>query len=396
MLQLRSRWAAAVVLAASALAQEAPAPDAPAPSGTPQPAVQEPGAEPQAAGAGVANPVFARVRDASVELRCFPTDISPRYEEKLTEGSVVRTGMERDGFREVVLPLGVAGYVHKTYTSPMTDGLVSSTASKLAFRYRPQSQEAPVRFVDKDVSFLVVGEAGEWWRVRLADATAWVPSTSVDVFAADADVPTLEAAWSELERQHEEAAAKYVEGIAAAKLAAEVRTAREQRLDDLRQRFRSEFQKDSKQQAYAQLATDVAAFVAEVQDDETLRRSAEILQRDVELQKTVVEAAELIREKPVPAAMPDLGPGRTPDPLSRFDAVGWLRYDRSLTGKETVVLEKGGQILHYLTCKGGRYELGLFDGLEVGLIGPKERPDSQSIRHLDVARLEVLSRAPRR
>ncbi len=78
------------------------------------------------------------------------------------------------------------------------------------------------------------------------------------------------------------------------------------------------------------------------------------------------------------------------DELGRFQAIGWLRYERRLVGPGTFYLEKGGRRLNVVTCSTNRYDLALFVDREVGLIGPRRRPATETLSQLDVEKLEVL------
>ena len=51
---------------------------------------------------------------------------------------------------------------------------------------------------------------------------------------------------------------------------------------------------------------------------------------------------------------------------------------------------KGGKLMYVVTCSSGRYDLRMFDGVEVGIRGGKSRPSVDSVRELDVLKLEVL------
>ncbi|MEC7725696.1 MAG: hypothetical protein VYD05_09305, partial [Planctomycetota bacterium] len=53
-------------------------------------------------------------------------------------------------------------------------------------------------------------------------------------------------------------------------------------------------------------------------------------------------------------------------------------------------LEKGGRRQFVLTCNTGRFDLALFVGREVGVIGPRRSPLGEVLSTLDVERLEVL------
>ena len=77
--------------------------------------------------------------------------------------------------------------------------------------------------------------------------------------------------------------------------------------------------------------------------------------------------------------------------MRRFDATGWVHYDSGgLRGEPSLRLEKAGQLIIMLTCSSQRYNLRIFDGMEVGLNGSRFRADELSFRSLDVQKLEVL------
>ena len=68
----------------------------------------------------------------------------------------------------------------------------------------------------------------------------------------------------------------------------------------------------------------------------------------------------------------------------------WLRYESRLTGPGVYYIEKGGRRQHQLSCNTGRFDLSLFVGREVGVIGPRRRPIAALLSVLDVERIEVL------
>ena len=102
-----------------------------------------------------------------------------------------------------------------------------------------------------------------------------------------------------------------------------------------------------------------------------------------------------VEEEHEPAAVPEnLKPARIPDPLASYDASGWLEYHpRNELGRRFSV-QKGEQILFWVNCSSGRYDLSLFVGAEIGIRGPDHRPAAESLRMLDAQRIQVLS-APR-
>jgi hypothetical protein len=131
-------------------------------------------------------------------------------------------------------------------------------------------------------------------------------------------------------------------------------------------------------------------FGAAIAADSPLQDNLKTLQKNIVERKWVAEAM-LVANEPVPAAK-DVLPVQTEvrDPLERFDAIGWLRWQRGITGPGQYVIEKGGQTLYVVTCRSNRYELGLFVDREIGLVGPRRRPGVESLRVLDVEKIEVL------
>ena len=128
--------------------------------------------------------------------------------------------------------------------------------------------------------------------------------------------------------------------------------------------------------------------------DSAVLANAELFAKSIHDRQLVAEATQVILEEPV--LDPNLSSiVREPvvDPLARFDSVGWLRFRASASGLDRFVVEKGGQTLFWLTCSSGRYDMELFDGVEVGLIGGKDRPNRESMRVVDVEKIEVLGLA---
>lgn len=358
----------------------------------PDPEVAEAAAP--AADSAVEDPsAYARIEQSDTPLRCFPTSYSPVYDEKLGEGDVVvPVGEAQNGYRSVRLPLGVVGYVHARFAEVGEDGTVSSKGSRVAFRYRPNSREAPVRFVDDGTAFqLVAVDDGEWLRVRFPEQTAWVPETSLVVFPADEAADTVVAAWkSHVERQRAQIA----------EAAAELERRREEaaRLAELREKtaatweqLRAETQKPNAEQDLEPLRTEAAALVAEIPEDTPERAEADRLLAAVEQQARALEMRRLIEEeRPTPRVTVEPRIAEE-DPLGDY-ATGWLRVSGGLFSARRVTLEKGGQVLFDLGCSTGRYTLDIFEGMEVAVRGPADRPDAESLRRLDVQRIEVLAR----
>lgn len=80
------------------------------------------------------------------------------------------------------------------------------------------------------------------------------------------------------------------------------------------------------------------------------------------------------------------------DPLwGRFQARGWLRRDETTPGRYLV--QWAGRTGAEITCGSGRYDLTLFEGAEIGVIGALTRAAGSVDRpmRIDATRIEVLS-----
>ena len=375
------------------LAQDAqtpnPSPAAPAPVATPVPAAQDPVAP--APAASTQSSPLASVIAATASLRVWPTSNSPAYEGAISKDGVIKVGRSDSGFREVHLPLGPIGYVHKGFANePTAEGKVSIKNKSVAFRYRPKSGEAPVSTLVEGAELWVVGEQDDWWKVRNVSASCWVLETEIQVF--DNPPETMTLAHAEFEKtQMGEVAAR----LAALEKAAAERKAREERrarLAALQGEFNAEMKKSSREQKFDSIAVATDELLAQVQDDGELKPLVEELKRRVGAQQWVVEATAARDAQPKPAqGVVEVAPIVVPDALDRFQAVGFLRWVKGLTGPGRYVIEKGGKQLFDVTCQSGRYDLSLFVDCEVGLIGASRRPATDSLRVLEVEKVEVLT-----
>ena len=335
---------------------------------------------------------YAQVADASVELRCFPTADSPTFGDTMVDGAVVIVGESYGDFRQVVLPLGPVGYVHKKFATEPAGGMLMTAGNNVAFRYRPRSGEAPVELLPDQTELLVVGEDGDWWQVRFRAGQAWMPLAALRVFDEPND--TLVASYAELGKQQR----KVVDDLELARVQAaaeaQYRADLQRRLDTLVERFDEEVAKPAVDQDYQILQADLSTLISELPTDSVVLINAELFGKSIRDRQLVVEATQVILEEPVPAPDPStLVRMPVADPLARFDSVGWLRFRPSASGLDRFVIEKGGQTLFWLTCSSGRYDMELFDGVEVGLIGGKNRPNRESMRVVDVEKIEVLGLA---
>ncbi|MFO1051931.1 MAG: hypothetical protein U1F36_06930 [Planctomycetota bacterium] len=335
---------------------------------------------------------LGRIERAATTLRCWPTAHSPVYDESLGEGDVVElTGEEQDGFKAVRLPLGVAGFVHKDFVEIGDAGVVRSKGKRVAFRYRTNSREAPVRFVDEGTEFRLLAEDGDWIRVRLQGQPAWLPGDAVVAFSGN---ETVDAAWQSLKERQQQAVDAAAQTRQARAAAAGALEESRKKLAALGESMKKEMLRPSAEQDFAALQADLQKVAEGLPADSPERRDAERMVGEIERQVRALEMMRIVNETPRPSPSVESRPAPENDPLAGAE-VGWLRVSRPLFGAPTVQIEKGGQVLFELKCTSGRYALDVFENMEVAVRGQQARPGIDSLRTLDVSKLEVLGRARR-
>lgn len=115
--------------------------------------------------------------------------------------------------------------------------------------------------------------------------------------------------------------------------------------------------------------------------EEIARLKNDAALQEVQRQKLLAEAQAQLEE----AAL-------SQDPLwGRFQARGWLRRDENQPGR--YLLQWAGRTAAEVTCGSGRYDLALFEGSEIGVMGAMTRTASSVERpmRVDVSRIEILS-----
>lgn len=366
-----------------------PAPTPPAatpPAATPENAPANPAAVTPATPAA-ATPTFGKIVADKVPLRCWSGAVAqpPVFEESLLKDQVVAVGRSENGFRAVLLPLGPIGYVSKKLTETSPEGVVKTKGTKVSFRYRPRSSEAPVQQLDEGTTLHVVGEQDDWFQVRVPGVEAFVAEAEISV--GDQTDPALAKSWAELQAKHEAGIKARLDAIAAQR-AREAQDAVDLAAVQLVQdAFAAELKKDIGEQKFAPLNETLDKLVATMAAESAGRPAIAALKKRIETQNWIVEASAVRDSKPPiqPVPAPD-----KKDPLESFQSIGWLRYERRLAGPGVYYLEKGGQQLHMLSCNTGRYDLALFVDHEVAVNGPRRRPVNVSLSVLDIERLEVL------
>lgn len=339
--------------------------------------------------AAVEEPQYARVIAKETQLRCFASVRSPLYVDRLTEGQVIVVGEEVGGYRQVMMPLGATGYVHKRFADELESGMVVATAPKVSFRYRPRTSEAPAEVLTKGAELYYLGEDGDWWRVLNPAVQAFLPTGDLQMIDQATDTVTL--SYAELEKSRRKmwnTAANGREAVRAA--AAELAIHREQ-LDALAHDLQAMAAQPLPSQDYGDLKARVAALVTSMAEESAEHERAVVLQNAVDRQHLVAEGLSVIAtETPTHDVAAVVLQPDDADPLARFDASGWL-HARALPGDATAYsLKKGGKTLMVVTCEGGRYDLDLFVGSEIGIQGVKSRPHPESLRMIEALKLEVL------
>lgn len=335
-----------------------------------------------------AAPVYGRIVAESAPLRCWASAVAtpPAYEDVLKKGQVVRLGRSQNGFREVMLPLGPIGYVSKRFTKAGDDGVVVTKGTKVAFRYRPRTSEAPVAQMPDATQLHVVALEDGWYRARIQGVEAWVAESEVQVVPSDPDVV---AASGELGKLMQAAVQVRLDAIAAEQKQKEQDDIDLEAVKVVEMAFRKEMAKSIDEQQFAPLQETLAKVIDDLTTDGVARIACAALQKRLETQQWIVEATAARNEKP-PVSNPVPVKPVSKDRLERFESIGWLRYESRLTGPGIYYIEKGGRRQHLLSCNTGRFDLSLFVGREVGVIGPRRRPIAASLSMLDVERIEVL------
>lgn len=385
------------VLFASLLATFAVAAGAQAP-GVPTPGVATPGAtrpaapaaKPNAAPTGTAQevaPVYGKIVVEMAAARCWASAVAtpPKYEDVLKKDQIVRLGRSENGFRAVLLPMGPIGYVSKRFTTEAEDGSATSQGAKVAFRYRPRTSEAPVAQMPEGTALHILSIEDGWCRTRVAGMEAWVAEADVQVVPSDPEVIAAHAEFIE--------SAKAEVRVRLDKIAAEQKQMEQDRVDMaavkmVEDAFVKEMAKPVEEQSYGPLQGALAKVADGLVEGGTARAACAALNKRMETQQWIVDATATTKEKAPITDVVVKPPAK--DKLERFESIGWLRYESRLAGPGVYYLEKGGRRQHRLSCNTGRFDLSLYVGREVGVIGPRRTPIAETMSVLDVERVEVL------
>jgi len=378
----RSSLVAALLLSAAVTAQTpaAPSPAGQKPEGQ---AASKPEGKPQDA-----TPVYGKIVAEEARLRCWPSEVAtpPVFDDVLKKDQIVRLGEQDNGFRAVILPLGPIGYVSKRFTTQNDDGTVTTSGSKVAFRYRPRTSEAPVAQLPKGTQIHVVGEQDGWFQARAVGVQAWIPNADVQVASNDPENVKAYEAFAAATKKEPQAR---LDAIAAEHKAKELDRIDLEAVKVVEAAFLKEMKKPVEEQRFDGIQVALAKVVEGLQKEGDAQAAAASLKRRIETQQWIAEATPVINAEP-PKAEQAARKEQPKDRLDRFEAIGWLRYESRIAQPGVYYLEKGGRRQFLLSCNTGRFDLALFVGREVGVIGPRRSPLGETLSTLDVERLEVL------
>jgi hypothetical protein len=272
-------------------------------------------------------------------------------------------------------------------------GKITTTRPRVSFRYRPKAGEAPPQLLEKGQTLRYLAEEGSWWKVRMMPEAAWLPIKHIQVFQEA--TPTLVKSYDALRSLHTEECALAAQAFAKADAEARQRQEQLDKVELLRQQLvaTNDLPDDQQLTELVKLGGAMQNLQTELQKDSPAALGARLLAADIKGRRIAVEAAQVLRSKPKPAA--DLTTARpaVTNPLARFAATGWLRLEGS-GNHMRFRLEKGAKLIAYVTCDSRRYDLRLFDGVEVGVRGKRSLGGLPVAPVIDAVRLEVLSVSP--
>lgn len=331
---------------------------------------------------------YARIVVDETQPRCFAGGRSPFFSDRLAKGQIVRVGAQVGDFYALSLPQGVTGYVHKDFSTEPTEGMVQASGTNVSFRYRPKTSEVPAAMMPKGTALHFLADEDEWWLVRYPGAEAYIAAAEIELVE---DTDEVFAGWEELAKTRRGEWSDAVMQREAAQAAAEELERQRGELAALVERLQTITQESTTQPDFSGLLADVDKLLAALPEETPEHDRATGLRAEIEKQERLTRAVYLVgTEAPKENRAAEILLPQPEDPLDRFDAVGWLRYERPFGRAARFALVKGGRMMFEVTCSSGRYDLSMLDGVEVGIVGSKSRPDAESIRRLDALKIEIL------
>ena len=334
---------------------------------------------------------LAMIKGEKCRVRCFASNLSPVYDGEIAVGTIVQVGEEVGEFRRIILPRGVPGYVSKRFSTAPEDGMLQTTRKLVSFRYRPTPKrraEEPVERMSKGTTMHFLGEVGDWWKVRFVTQSAYVRIKEIEAIADVTD--DVCASHAKFEATHDAEWKNAVTGYEKSlKLLAD-NDRHTKRLVELRTTFHAEAKKALSDQKLKPILEGVEALIAELPKKAPLLATAKFLESAIQRQQVFADADRLINavEPPPPEPKIKLTKGAEDELSKTLHTIGWLSYRPSAPGPSAYRLEKGGRVISYVYCSSLRYDLSLFDGIEIGVRGVRKR--DAAVPYLDVHRIEVI------
>lgn len=299
---------------------------------------------------------IAEVTGDGVRIRPKPSSSNDSYplEQSLHEGDRVRVLSRNapskalsEDWVQIVTPPGVRGFIQASQTGRLESGTDGSTAWTEAVK----KSTAGVALLD-----LQTGQASA------TGATTNAAAPAAGAAAVKPDAAPVQGTWEKAEAAYEAA-----------------KTATKPDWNSVRAGFQNYLDKNPSG-ANAEMATRRLQQITYHQEIERLK--SDVALQEVKRQQLLAEAQAQLDE----AALAQ-------DPLwGRFQARGWLR--RNETDAKRYYVEWAGRNASEITCGSGRYDLNLFVGAEIGVIGAMTRNTSSAVERpmrVDVSRIEVLS-----
>jgi hypothetical protein len=153
--------------------------------------------------------------------------------------------------------------------------------------------------------------------------------------------------------------------------------------------FLTELTKPIEEQRFEPLQVALKKLEEGLAEESSARAACAMLNKRLETQQWIAEAT-VARDEAPPVNDSSKKPLPPRDRLQRFESIGWLRYESRFGAPGVFYLEKGGRRQHLLSCNTRRFDLALYVGFEVGVIGPRRTPLADTLSTLDVERIEVL------
>ncbi len=296
---------------------------------------------------------IAEVTGDGVRIRPKPSSSGDSYplEQSLHEGDRVRVLSRnspskalREDWVQILTPPGVRGWIATSDTGPLESG----TDARTAWMEAVKKSSAGVALLDLQTG-----------TTSAASATT---NAAAGAESVKPDAAPVQGTWEKAEAAYETA-----------------KTASKPDWNSVRAGFQSYLDKNPSG-ANADTATRRLQQITYHQEIERLK--SDVALQEVKRQELLAQAQAQLDE----AALAQ-------DPLwGRFQARGWLR--RNETDAKKFYVEWAGRSAAEITCGSGRYDLALFEGAEIGVIGAMTRNSSSSVERpmrVDASRIEILS-----